>query len=86
MIPMRSIIDYERGPIWDFVSDQTGLSDYDLLQLQNVIHQNILKYVGDHNYLLFKAQSRRIANKIQPVISIHIMGQSESMQGINIPT
>jgi hypothetical protein len=65
MIPMKSIIDYERGPIWDFVSDQTGLSDYDILQLQNVIHQNILKYKGDHNYLQSKGQSRRIANKIQ---------------------
>ena len=65
MVTMRSIKDFERGPIWDFVSDRTGLSDYDLLQSQTVTHQNILKYVGDHNYLLFRAQSKRIVNKIQ---------------------
>lgn len=81
---MRRIKDYERGPIWDFASDHTGLSDYDLLQLQNVIHQNILKCVGDYNYLLFKGQSRRIADRIKQSPDEYLEEGKEIIEKIGI--
>jgi len=65
MSKKHTLYDYERGLLFDHITDRTGLNNLNIIDSKYLVSQNILKYNGDFPYLISNIRARKTAELIK---------------------